>query len=91
MLRKLAILMNAGWLLFFVYLLFAKGMPRGTELNLTLAFVLTVAVNIFVLARIANDAHGDSLIGLYLQRLKMEQQRRISELQKRESQQPDRT
>jgi hypothetical protein len=85
MLRAIAILANVCWLLFFAYLLVDKGKPYGRELDILVAATITIIVNVAALWAIGAVKPPRSLIGLYMERLRMEQQQRIDQLRDRSS------
>lgn len=77
--RFLAAFFNISLLLFVVYLLVTKGVPKGEEvLLLVLLFAAPIASLFAMFSGRARD--GDGLFSLYLQRKRLEELQRIERL-----------
>lgn len=81
LLRKLALIMNIGWLAFFGFLAVTVRLSDDAIWSIIVGSI-TIVVNSAVLLRSTRaKAEGErTLFGLFLERHRLEQQRRIEEL-----------
>ncbi len=83
--RGLAIALNIGLLAFVLWAL-SESLPRGNDVWFMVLFLATAFCNlivIFLASKRAQTVLGQSLVGLYFERLRMEQIARIAELKNR--------
>lgn len=81
--RTLTILLNLGQLAFMAFLLMEKGIPSVDQDDfwIFLLLILVPSITIITFARNRSDiGNHKTLLGLYLQRRRLEEEKRISQL-----------
>lgn len=78
--RKAALTCNLVYLMFIAYMLGMHGLPRGDEDSILVAFAAAMAL--LNSAALFLPGSSESLVGLYLQRLRLEQAKKIAELRR---------
>lgn len=83
MLSLCAFLANAAMVVFAAWLTLKHGLPnRGEDILLCAAMLGVPLLNLAVMFRLRQSPSRASLLGLFIERLRLEQERRIAELKK---------
>lgn len=84
MLRNITILANAALLAFSLWLFRTKGLPSGTD-DMAIAFLLTAVpvLNLFFIWKAKAEA-SESILGLFLQRTRLEQKNKLETLKRQQ-------
>lgn len=81
MLRRLAFIINVGWMLFFIFMILKEGAPEDIStvfLIFLMGFVMPM-INIIALSD-KGKSNSKSLLGLYFERKSLEERQKIEKL-----------